>query len=205
MSALVAEMNAMNLSASTAEADDKKQMSDLLRSTFFEGFDFSKMNSPALIISLQEDALLCEAQGRPIEPSDKSFELAGLTKEQFLLLSEKAAQNLNQHSPKGKKNRKQLQDICTKSGLGGIKDHMLALTKELNRSEISKLSQEWNIELAHFKCLACNVQQKDCAQKLLRCGGCGEVFYCSKECQKTHWKSGHKASCSRSILGTKKE
>ncbi len=33
-------------------------------------------------------------------------------------------------------------------------------------------------------------------KKILRC--CGNVTYCSKECQKKDWKSRHKGSCSRS-------
>lgn len=30
-----------------------------------------------------------------------------------------------------------------------------------------------------------------------KCGQCQRVAYCSKECQKTHWRSGHKAVCSK--------
>ncbi|KAI9013794.1 hypothetical protein CLU79DRAFT_768755 [Phycomyces nitens] len=30
-----------------------------------------------------------------------------------------------------------------------------------------------------------------------RCGQCQRVAYCSRECQKDHWKSGHKAVCSQ--------
>ena len=33
------------------------------------------------------------------------------------------------------------------------------------------------------------------APATLVCGGCGDISYCSKECQKSHWKSGHKSSC----------
>ena len=29
----------------------------------------------------------------------------------------------------------------------------------------------------------------------LLCGGCGEISYCSKDCQKTAWKKGHKNEC----------
>ena len=30
---------------------------------------------------------------------------------------------------------------------------------------------------------------------LSRCGGCKSVSYCSAECQRTHWKKGHKQEC----------
>ena len=33
--------------------------------------------------------------------------------------------------------------------------------------------------------------------KLLNCSACKATFYCSKECQKRHWKNGHKAECAR--------
>ena len=39
------------------------------------------------------------------------------------------------------------------------------------------------------KCGACE------APATLVCGGCGDISYCRKECQKSHWKKGHKSSC----------
>ncbi|KAG2501472.1 hypothetical protein HYH03_001251 [Edaphochlamys debaryana] len=30
---------------------------------------------------------------------------------------------------------------------------------------------------------------------LRKCGGCGQVSYCCRECQTAHWRSGHKQSC----------
>ena len=40
-------------------------------------------------------------------------------------------------------------------------------------------------------CSFCGEQEMD----LLRCGRCKSVFYCSKVCQKQHWKKGHKERC----------
>lgn len=31
--------------------------------------------------------------------------------------------------------------------------------------------------------------------KMLRCGSCGCVYYCSSTCQKADWKLGHKGVC----------
>ncbi len=39
------------------------------------------------------------------------------------------------------------------------------------------------------------------ALPLRRCGGCGAVRYCGAECQKAHWREGHKAECRRSARG----
>ena len=42
---------------------------------------------------------------------------------------------------------------------------------------------------AVIQCGACE------APATLVCGGCGDISYCRKECQKSHWKKGHKSSC----------
>ena len=47
-----------------------------------------------------------------------------------------------------------------------------------------------------------------CAQvklltKMKKCGACKIVHYCSKECQKAHWKAGHKNECKKiTVAGT---
>ena len=40
-------------------------------------------------------------------------------------------------------------------------------------------------------CSYCGERQ----QNLQRCGRCKSEFYCSKVCQKQHWKDGHKNKC----------
>jgi len=41
-------------------------------------------------------------------------------------------------------------------------------------------------------CMNCKVSKK--LEELSKCGGCNMVCYCSKECQKKHWKT-HKKDC----------
>ncbi|ESK90217.1 hypothetical protein Moror_7722 [Moniliophthora roreri MCA 2997] len=42
----------------------------------------------------------------------------------------------------------------------------------------------------------CDNAEKRDVESLRRCGGCGLVWYCSKECQKKSWKEeGHKSEC----------
>lgn len=43
------------------------------------------------------------------------------------------------------------------------------------------------------KCAGC---QHD-FDSLLRCSRCNSVEYCSKECQKVHWKAQHRRDCDR--------
>ena len=40
-------------------------------------------------------------------------------------------------------------------------------------------------------CGNCKTLSKD----LKRCTGCFEIYYCSKDCQKQHWRSGHYITC----------
>ena len=47
-------------------------------------------------------------------------------------------------------------------------------------------------------CANCGVSATLLAQddrKLLMCSQCRSVRYCSRECQRAHWKAGHKAEC----------
>jgi hypothetical protein len=54
-------------------------------------------------------------------------------------------------------------------------------------------------------CHNCQEHRRQEQEKLLKCGACKKVFYCSKECQKTHWKQGgHREECSK-LKGDRKE
>jgi len=44
------------------------------------------------------------------------------------------------------------------------------------------------------KCFYCSVDAD--VKSLKKCGACGWVMYCSKECQKLSWKTTHKFTCS---------
>lgn len=46
----------------------------------------------------------------------------------------------------------------------------------------------------------CDQRERDLGRRLQRCAACGVLQYCSKECQKRHWKAdeaSHKAVCAR--------
>merc|ERR1711907_860850 len=46
------------------------------------------------------------------------------------------------------------------------------------------------------KALACgHCEKPQGTQKFLKCSTCLLVSYCSKECQKAHWKKSHKSEC----------
>lgn len=53
-------------------------------------------------------------------------------------------------------------------------------------------------------CHLCGKEESD-ELKLLRCGGCRSVCYCSKECQKKDWKTQHKAVCKQLSVGDAKQ
>jgi hypothetical protein len=53
-------------------------------------------------------------------------------------------------------------------------------------------------------CHNCQEDRKE-QEQLLKCGACKKVFYCSKECQKIHWKQGgHREECSK-LKGNRQE
>ncbi|KAM6501526.1 hypothetical protein JOM56_001503 [Amanita muscaria] len=52
-------------------------------------------------------------------------------------------------------------------------------------------------------CVYCKKPQPSKAtgeQRLKKCGRCLHVLYCSRQCQKEHWKLGHKTQCSLGAL-----
>ena len=62
------------------------------------------------------------------------------------------------------------------------------ISMEITRRNSQKMSMSM---LVTNKCACC--KRSDCHLKV--CSRCGLVSYCTKECQKTDWKRGHKAVC----------
>jgi len=72
------------------------------------------------------------------------------------------------------------------------------------------MKEQFEWALAHYKndgtpyelyadrCKGCGKSNDDLEEgtKLLKCGKCKEMSYCSKECQKGHWAK-HKATCKK--------
>ncbi|KZV64985.1 hypothetical protein PENSPDRAFT_656136 [Peniophora sp. CONT] len=62
----------------------------------------------------------------------------------------------------------------------------------------AKLERQREAREAAGRCTRpdCEYNKKPSKKQLLRCKGCG-VFYCSRDCQVTDWKDGHKKVCRR--------
>lgn len=54
---------------------------------------------------------------------------------------------------------------------------------------------------ARFTCSNC---EKMSAKELSHCAGCYKTYYCSTQCQKEHWKKGHKSECTLLRVNDKK-
>ena len=92
-----------------------------------------------------------------------------------------------------------------------IKDVMALLKEQQDRHQKLLLVQcGWNIcnkTKYIMEYVASSVNSKDCdlsssysrvqKHKFYRCKGCNSVVYCSKHCQKWHWKNGHKRRCNK--------
>ena len=194
VSGLIAKLQ-MEISDANASRNGEMTPFSELSEKVLGGMDLSKVDINKVLVYLCADMSNAQAVGGEMEPSQETLAVAGLTREEFVLISEKVVANFSKHTETGKYCR-ELIDKLDGNSLGGVKTHLHGLFESMTRKEVSKLSKRWNVNLQHFKCISCDLQQKDCDKKLLRCGGCGEFFYCSKVCQKIHWREGkHRNTC----------
>jgi carboxypeptidase C (cathepsin A) len=71
------------------------------------------------------------------------------------------------------------------------------LSQEDQEKLIRQLAKEANADSsAHRQCanVVCDKKEEE-PGSFKRCGRCQRVSYCSRECQKEHWKTGHRAVC----------
>lgn len=77
-------------------------------------------------------------------------------------------------------------------------DNFESLSAEDKEKLIRQLAKEGDNSI-HKQCAngMCNKKEEE-PGSFKRCGKCQRVAYCSRECQKDHWKSGHKIICKSS-------
>uniref|UniRef100_A0A0G4ICX8 phytol kinase n=1 Tax=Chromera velia CCMP2878 TaxID=1169474 RepID=A0A0G4ICX8_9ALVE len=88
---------------------------------------------------------------------------------------------------------KQLGEAAQASGLLDLKTRLGEALKELNWTD--RLLQKANIS---FSCARCE-RFEAVGEKFQICRKCKRVRYCSKDCQLTAWKDGHKQQCRRFV------
>ncbi|GAB4821133.1 hypothetical protein N2152v2_008179 [Parachlorella kessleri] len=85
-------------------------------------------------------------------------------------------------------NRRRLKDLAQRFASGGASPEAMT-PEQRERARVPTAEED-----AAARKLHCD----NCGQLALSakaCGGCRRVFYCSKECQREHWKSGHRKEC----------
>ncbi|KAI8381339.1 uncharacterized protein BYT42DRAFT_593220 [Radiomyces spectabilis] len=75
-------------------------------------------------------------------------------------------------------------------------EKLSAAEKEKLIRQLAKDATPENIKHAICANPACDKKEQN-AGDFKRCGQCQRVSYCSRECQKDHWKAGHKVVCKR--------
>ena len=77
-------------------------------------------------------------------------------------------------------------------------------TRIANRSETSALNLNLRKNKQMMQFISNLMDMKQCRwdrckrkdKKLYKCNGCKQMLYCSRLCQKRHWKNSHRYSCS---------
>jgi len=89
-------------------------------------------------------------------------------------------------------------EMHTARGVPGNKeaeDRAVAQSKEMQRNPGKLPLLDLDPEFALLACNECYTSGSASTTKLAMCASCKRVAYCCRECQRAHWKRGHKAAC----------
>jgi hypothetical protein len=75
---------------------------------------------------------------------------------------------------------------------GDEKDTKKQQRRQMKQTLNSRFQQNHGVD---EMCANCFELEKNLAGKLFRCGWCRQVNYCSRSCQRVHWKKTHKKEC----------
>jgi hypothetical protein len=114
--------------------------------------------------------------------------------------------NFNDVSPKLRNACGSRHNILVIATMPNTRRHFLYFQKDMKMDEkclvTRKFEKQWRSSVMTYSktdCAACGNKTK-----FQRCSQCMLVLYCSKTCQREHWKSGHKTECIRNDF-TRKE
>ena len=80
--------------------------------------------------------------------------------------------------------------------LDGIINPNIYMKPEVHKSAEDREVVENRRNACYFCCKGGEELLNDEGKKLMKCSGCGDACYCSKTCQRSHWKD-HKKFCGR--------
>eukprot|EP01083_Nonionella_stella_P025365 69846_1 len=96
-----------------------------------------------------------------------------------------------------------LSDVLKKSFFSGLNARPVAESmmgaffstpKWTESREHKEATKEYFKKLLHCSNLECDsTEQRE--RQFSRCAACNQAWYCSRACQKSHWKTGHRAIC----------
>ena len=84
---------------------------------------------------------------------------------------------------------------------GVIQFTVLALGAFIDEFRVEVLKRNNPVKTVNprFVCANCKKSPSKDEPPLKTCGRCNLVQYCSKECQKAHWKRTHKVQCNQAL------
>jgi hypothetical protein len=93
---------------------------------------------------------------------------------------------------------------CVRSGFDGVPSSMFSILCSENcaRKTIKTVKAVGKDLKEHNVIKEVQLRCSGCAKfgiKYMKCGQCKLYYYCSKDCQRTHWKAGHKEQCNEFV------